>query len=472
MSAKLVRDDQRVLPAFTEPLAAGVVGFLGGPPGRHALIGRQRLSPQVILTVTAMVFLALGYLFRVPCITGTLVDSQWSLNWSGNRQYVAACYSDIIPLYNVEGLQQGHLPYAYSWQEGDQTRYMEYPVASGFFMYLMASLTRALAPLMPWLPAPEVTLYFTLTAFVLGFFWLLTIRALTRLAGNRVWDIVLVAASPLVIVHAFTNYDILPIFCAVLAIEQLGKHRFVPAGLLIGLGTALKLWPLFLLGAVLTLAVRRRAYRGFLLTLFTTVLTWLALNLPVALTFPAGWREFFRLNSERGAEWTTIYELAARMFGLHLAPETINKLSFFLFAAACAAIFVFGIRCPKEPRLVQLALLIVAAFLLFNKVWSPQYSLWLLPLIVLALPHWRLVATWAAAEALVWPILMWHLLGVENKGLGPELLNVIILVRDGLLIAVVVSVIRVLADRRADKVRNSHGGFDPATIRPRRPEGI
>lgn len=469
--AVLARDEGRVLPSFTEPLASGFVEFLGGRPGRHALIGRQRLSPQVVLTLTAMVFLALAYLFRVPCITGSLVDAHWDLNWSGHRQYVAACYSDIIPLYNVEGLQAGHLPYAYSWQEGDQTRYMEYPVASGFFMYLMAALTRGLVAVAPWIPAPEVSVYFTITAFVLGFFWLLTIRALSRLAGNRVWDIVLVAASPLVIVHAFTNYDILPIFCAVLAIEALGRRRFVRAGLLIGLGTALKLWPLFLLGAVLTLAVRRRVFRGFLVTTATAALTWLLLNLPVAIWFPQGWREFFRLNSERGAEWTTIYQLASRLFGLDLSPATINVVSFVLFAASCAAIFVFGIRCPKEPRLVQLALLIVAAFLLFNKVWSPQYSLWLLPLVVLALPHWRLVASWAAAEALVWPILMWHLLGVENKGLGPELLNVIILVRDGLLIAIVVSVIFVLADRLPDKVRNSHGGFDPATIRPRRTEG-
>ena len=75
--AVLARDEGRVLPSFTEPLASGFVEFLGGRPGRHALIGRQRLSPQVVLTLTAMVFLALAYLFRVPCITGSLVDAHW-----------------------------------------------------------------------------------------------------------------------------------------------------------------------------------------------------------------------------------------------------------------------------------------------------------------------------------------------------------------------------------------------------------
>ena len=150
------RDTHRVLPSFTEPLARGFVEFLGGPVGRYALIGRQRVwSPVTVLTLVAMVFLALAYLFRVPCITGSLVDAQWSLNWSGHRQYVAACYNDIVPLYAVEGLEDGHLPYAYSWDDDGQTRYMEYPVLSGYFMYLMAAVARVRgAPPAWWASCP------------------------------------------------------------------------------------------------------------------------------------------------------------------------------------------------------------------------------------------------------------------------------------------------------------------------------
>ncbi len=49
--------------------------------------------------------------------------------------------------------------------------------------------------------------------------------------------------------------------------------------------------------------------------------------------------------------------------------------------------------CRAEPadeaRLAQLGFLVAAAFLLTNKVRSPQYSLWLVPLAVLALPRWK-----------------------------------------------------------------------------------
>src|SRR5690606_30347824 len=37
-------------------------------------------------------------------------------------------------------------------------------------------------------------------------------------------------------------------------------------------------------------------------------------------------------------------------------------------------------------------------FLLTSKVWSQQFTLWLLPLLVLARPRWRAFLAWQAAE--------------------------------------------------------------------------
>ena len=82
-----------------------------------------------------------------------------------------------------------------------------------------------------------------------------------------------------------------------------------------------------------------------------------------------------------------------------------------LFVAAGVGLVLLVRRAPQPPRLASLAFLAVAAFLLVNKVWSPQYSLWLVPLAVLALPRWRLLLAWMTLDALVWVPRMFYYVG-------------------------------------------------------------
>jgi uncharacterized membrane protein len=76
-----------------------------------------------------------------------------------------------------------------------------------------------------------------------------------------------------------------------------------------------------------------------------------------------------------------------------------------------AAIVALALAAPQQPRFAQLAFLAVAAFLLVNKVWSPQYALWLLPLAVLARPRWRDVMIWQLAEVGYFVAIWWYLAG-------------------------------------------------------------
>ena len=62
-------------------------------------------------------------------------------------------------------------------------------------------------------------------------------------------------------------------------------------------------------------------------------------------------------------------------------------------------------RAPRAPRRSRRrtadekgAVLVVAAFAITNKVYSPQYVLWLLPLAAMARPRWPLPSP-AAPEA-------------------------------------------------------------------------
>ena len=112
-------------------------------------------------------------------------------------------------------------------------------------------------------------------------------------------------------------------------------------------------------------------------------------------------------------------------------------------------------RAPRPPRLASLAFLVVAAFLLVNKVWSPQYSLWLVPLAVLALPRWRLLLAWMTLDALVWVPRMFYYLGTgRQKGLPPDWFLGAVVVRD----ALVVVLMRAGRAQRAHAPRRTWSG--------------
>jgi uncharacterized membrane protein len=113
------------------------------------------------------------------------------------------------------------------------------------------------------------------------------------------------------------------------------------------------------------------------------------------------------------------------------------------------------LRAPRTPRFAQLGFLVVAGFLLVNKVYSPQYVLWLLPLAVLARPRWRDLLIWQAGE-LAYLFAVWlYLGGWLNGAVGgtAQLYDIAIWVRVAAQLYLVAVVVR-------DVLRPEH---DPVT---------
>ncbi|ATE57840.1 glycosyltransferase family 87 protein [Actinosynnema pretiosum] len=474
--------EERVHPTWTESLARGLSRPFGGPAGRHASLGRQWFwTPLRVVLLLTLVTLSLAFLQKSPCIQ-QYVDSNGvvQLDWRGGKQYTAMCYSDTIPLYTAERLDQpGMFPYKTHWfdDQGKPTehiRYMEYPVLTGLFQWVNARMAQgwtAIAESTGLLPSPmTVIVYFDFTALWLGLAWLVTAWATLRIARRRPWDAALVAVSPLVLVHAFTNFDTLATAFATAGMLAWARSKPVLAGVLIGLGAAAKLYPLFLLGPLVLLCFRSGKVREALNAVLAAALAWLAVNLPIRLAYPEGWGEFFRLNTIRGVDPDTIYNVLVQWtgwtgfdpgLGFREPPAVLNAVTAALFLLCCAGIAVVALSAPTRPRLAQLCFLVVAAFLLTNKVWSPQYSLWLVPLAVLAVPRWKLLLAWMTVDALVWVPRMFFYLGEENKGLPIDWFLGAVLLRDAAVLLLCAVVLREVYKPSLDLVRVS-GDDDPA----------
>jgi uncharacterized membrane protein len=489
-------DDARDLPSRTDPLSASLCEVVGGPVGRHALIGRTPLmTPLRVMFAIALVFLALGWSTKAACLQtiGTGTPDQKVANWQNQRAYFALCYSDTVPLYTAELLSQGKFPYKSSWIEKDPSgqpqvrydgeqavRHMEYPVLTGLYQYVSMSLAKtytAVATSTAWpvlAGVAEVVMFFNIAALGLALGWLATVWATAMLAGRRIWDAALVAASPIIIFQIFTNFDALATALATGGLLAWARRRPALAGVLIGLGVAAKLYPALLLLPLAVLGLRTGRLPEVARTAGVAVVTWLAVNAPIMALYPRGWSEFFRLNARRPADMDSLYNVVKSYtgwpgfdpgLGFWEPPLVLNGVVAALFAACCTAIAWIALTAPRRPRVAQVAFLVVAAFLLTNKVWSPQFSLWLVPLAVLALPHRRILLAWMTLDALVWVPRMYFLYGEQNKGLTEQWFTTTVLLRDLAVLGLVALVIRQIYRPAEDLVRGpapAHGVDDPA----------
>ncbi|MCW2633841.1 MAG: conserved rane protein of unknown function [Blastococcus sp.] len=447
----------RVVPTWADPVAAQAAEAVGGPWGRHAVTGRALFwTPLRVCLLFTTLVLAVAWVKQAPCASG---------NWTGHLQYTHFCYSDTVPLFGLHDLGSGAIPYLDSP--------VEYPVLTGGFMAVAAGIARAYdsavasVGLLP--DVPPVQSYYVVTCLLLSLCALVVTRAVLALSGRRPWDAAMVGLSPLLLVHAFTNWDLFAIVLATLGLWAWARRRPVLAGVLLGLGVAAKLYPVILLAALFLLCLRAGRLGTWLRTAVAAGAAWVAVNAPIAVLAPENWSRFFQLNSSRPADPDSVWNMLLtashhRILDGPLAPgqtpSVLNLVVAVTLLLMLAAAAWLTLSAPLRPRVPQLAFLLVAGFLLLNKVWSPQYSLWLLPLAVLARPRWRSLLIWQATEALLWvPRLLWYL-GTDNRGVKVEWFFLGVTLRDIAVVVLMGLVVRDILHPDGDVVRTSWPGMD------------
>jgi uncharacterized membrane protein len=376
--------------------------------------------------------LALGIALKAPCAGG---------DWGDGRQYRSYCYSDIVPLYGTEQLTGGRLPYldACAPAEGECD---EYPVLSMYAMRLAA-----------W-TSDGVSGFFYTNVVLLSIAAFVVLVCLYLLVGSRA---LYFAVAPTLLIYGFMNWDLLAVAFATSATLAYLNRRDVWAGALLGLGAAAKIYPaLLLLPFVLGRFRDRQPDRGIHLA-WAGAGAWVVVNLPFVLAAPKSWWEFFRFNAARPADWDSVWFIACnRVTGNLYCGHTrlINVASAVLFVAASVLLYRLRRRVvPDFPRWT-FGFAIMVAFLLTNKVYSPQYGLWLLPWFALVLPDLRLFAAFEAADVAVFLTrFSWFGRYTDLGGLPIGAFEVAVLVRAAILVWCLVAWVR---SREADPVPFAH----------------
>jgi uncharacterized membrane protein len=261
------------------------------------------------------------------------------------------------------------------------------------------------------------------------------------------------AVAPLLLGSVIlTRFDLWPVAltAGALAALVIGRDR-VGLGVL-GVATAAKLWPAVLLPLALVWVYRRRG-RDEALVGFGVFLAVIAvIVLPFFILSPGGLAHSLTTQLGRPLQIESLGSgllLAAHQLGLYgphvvsthgsqnlsgALPDVFAVLLTLLQAAALVAVWIAFARGRAErERLLCAAAAAVVAFVAFGKVLSPQFLIWLIPLVPLVAGGTGVTACWLFAAALVttqiwFPHRYWDVVDLHAVGL-------LVLLRDLLLVA-------------------------------------
>jgi uncharacterized membrane protein len=329
--------------------------------------------------------LIVGAVSKAPCASG---------RWSEGQQYRLLCYTDIVPLLGTEQLAGGRLPFLQPCV-ASTANCDEYPVLT---MYLMR--------MAGWVSDTDYPIYFAATVALLWLAAIATTISLYAVVGTRA---LFFALAPTLLVYGVVNWDLLAVALATAAVPAFFLRRDVLAGVLLGLGASAKFYPAMLVVPLIAQRLQDREPDRAIRLGWATAGSYLAVNLPFFVASPSSWLTFLRFNSERCADFDSLWSIAWRFREGNSCPpiRTVN------IAAAAAFVVLFSAvwaakarRWPAFPRWT-LAFPLVVSFLLTNKVYSPQYGLWLLPLFALALPDVRTFLAFSLADVAVFLTRFW-----------------------------------------------------------------
>jgi hypothetical protein len=256
-------------------------------------------------------------------------------------------------------------------------RGVEYPVVVGYLSWILASLTGS-------------TARFFLANGVIDVFLAVAMTCMLReRGGRRIWRWI---AAPALVLFAFHNWDLLALVPTIIGLYAFARRDDRLAGASLAFGASTKVLP----GACLVpLAVQRWCQgdrRGAMRMLAWAAGVLVVLNGPMLVLDGHGWWYPARFQGDRSATWGTLWFWLFRLpphFVDVYAVGPANVLAALALLAAVVGISVLAVRRNLDPIAIGAAT--IGAFLLANKVYSPNYDIWLVPFFVL-LPltrrHW------------------------------------------------------------------------------------
>ncbi len=257
----------------------------------------------------------------------------------------------------------------------------------------------------------------------------------------------LVVVSPLLLGSVYlTRFDLWPAALSLGALAALVTGLDLVAAVVLALAIAAKIYPVVLVPLALAWVWRRAGRRRAIVWSALLVGTLAAIFLPFAVISPGGVGHSIRTQLERPLQieslGSSLLLWAHHVFGVSLTVHSdhgsqniagslaraVGVFSSVLQVAAVVTVWVLFARGPaRANRLFCAAAAAVAALIAFSKVFSPQFAIWLVPLVPLVRGRRGIAAAALFVVALVltqvwFPSRYWQLATDLDRGVSAAVL--------------------------------------------------
>ena len=259
------------------------------------------------------------------------------------------------------------------WVVGEGRLYREVPSEYPLLANLIFAASRYVGS---WVDPGKVAFeYAWVLSAALVYIWAVYCVAYnTSLLATLAW------LAPAPIYFALFRYDIYPAAATLLAMLAIRRASFSEAAFFLGVAAALKGYALFLLPAFCVFVLYQRGLRTAI-TCGLIALAPLIVCLLAALAF-SGWTgmmEPFTRQSGRKFNGESLYDVVNFLLGTRLKANDVPLLPQAL-QVSCALIAA-AMRPRNFQDLVNAFLFALLGFLIFSPFHSPQFVLWILPVV-------------------------------------------------------------------------------------------
>lgn len=245
---------------------------------------------------------------------------------------------------------------------------MEYPVLTGLFIHVMGALgvTRS-------------GYYFLSAVFLILFGIAATYFLIKLVKGSDRSDnekfLTYWIFAPSMLMFSVFNWDMIAVLFSLLAFYFIQKNKNSFGAVFLALGASAKFYPVLFL---VPLLLKQKNLKEWAKIAGAFIATFVIANGYFMFSNFEGWSYFFTLNRIRDSNPDSVWTLA-RFFLGDFSVNATNVISLLMFGIS----FVWAMRRFRKASYIALCFIATILFLFFNKIFSPQYLLWLLPFFAL-----------------------------------------------------------------------------------------